>query len=119
MALKKVIVVGGGPAGMIAAATAANEGAEVTIFEKMDRLGRKLLITGNGRCNLTNSAELDGFLAEFSDRGRFVKPVFCRFFNGELIKLFKELGVRTKIERGGRVFPNSDSSKEVLDALVG
>ncbi|MFC2062309.1 NAD(P)/FAD-dependent oxidoreductase, partial [Elusimicrobiota bacterium] len=75
-------------------------------------------ITGNGRCNLTNSAKLQDFLKQFSDRGRFIKPVFCQFFNKDLIALINNLGVKTKIERGGMIFPKSDSSKEVLDNLL-
>lgn len=102
----------------MAAAIATKEGAAVTLLEKMDQPGRKLLITGNGRCNLTNSAEMQDFLNQFSDRGRFIKPVFCQFFNTDLISLFNDIGVKIKVERGGRVFPRSDSSKEVLDALL-
>lgn len=102
----------------MASGSASEEGAEVLLLEKMDMPGRKLQITGKGRCNLTNTVELPEFLKKFSDRGRFLKPAFCRFFNTELIEFFRQIGVPTKVERGGRVFPESDSAKEVVAALL-
>ncbi len=118
MTSKKIIVIGGGTAGLMASGSASEEGAEVLLLEKMDMPGRKLQITGKGRCNLTNTAELPEFLKKFSDRGRFLKPAFCRFFNTELIEFFRQIGVPAKVERGGRVFPESDSAKEVVAALL-
>ncbi|MCD6312070.1 MAG: NAD(P)/FAD-dependent oxidoreductase [Elusimicrobia bacterium] len=116
---KKIIVAGGGPAGLMAALTAAEDGADVTLLEKMDSVGRKLRITGKGRCNITNSAELSDFLKKFSDKGRFIKPSFYRFSNTDLIEFFERNNVPTKTERGGRIFPESDKAGDVVGALVG
>ncbi|MEA2081134.1 MAG: NAD(P)/FAD-dependent oxidoreductase [Elusimicrobiota bacterium] len=113
----KIIVVGGGPAGLMAAITAVEAGAGVTLLEKMDRVGKKLRITGKGRCNITNSAEMPDFLKTFSDRGRFIKPSFYRFSNSDLIEFFERNNVPVKTERGGRVFPESDSAEDVVGAL--
>ena len=115
--MNKIIVVGGGPAGLMAALTAAEAGADVTLLEKMDSVGKKLRITGKGRCNLTNSAELSDFLKTFSDNGRFVKPSFYSFFNTDLIEFFAKNNVPVKTERGGRVFPESDSAADVVTVL--
>ncbi|MBA3051563.1 NAD(P)/FAD-dependent oxidoreductase, partial [bacterium] len=108
--MKKVIVVGGGPAGLMAAITASEESADVTLLEKMPSAARKLAITGKGRCNLTNSAGMADFLKKFSDGGRFIKPSFYRFFNSDLMEFFENNNVPLKTERGGRVFPESDKS---------
>ncbi|MBU3955667.1 NAD(P)/FAD-dependent oxidoreductase [bacterium] len=117
--MKKIIIIGGGPAGLMAAVTSAEDGADVTLLEKMDRVGRKLRITGKGRCNLTNSAGRSDFLKKFSDGGRFIKPSFYRFSNTDLIEFFARNNVPVKTERGGRVFPESDSSEDVVGALIG
>ena len=114
-----VLVVGGGPAGLMAAGQAAALGAETLLLEKMDRPGRKLRITGKGRCNLTNVAPLDAFLAHFGPNGRFLRQAFHRFFTDDLLAFFETIGVRTVTERGGRVFPLSEDAGDVVDALVG
>jgi predicted Rossmann fold flavoprotein len=119
MAARQVIVVGGGPAGLMAAGQAAQGGARTILLEKMNRPGRKLRITGKGRCNLTNIATLDDFIAHFGDSGRFLRQAFSRFFSEDLIAFLTQLGVSTVTERGGRVFPTSGDAGEVVDALVG
>ena len=119
MADRRVIVVGGGPAGLIAAGRAAQHGADTLLLEKMERPGRKLRITGKGRCNLTNVAPLSEFIAHFGPDGRFLRQAFHRFFTADLIALLDSLDVHTVTERGGRVFPASGQAREVVDALVG
>ncbi len=118
MAEYKVIVVGGGAAGLMAAGQAAEMGARTLLLEKMSRPGRKLRITGKGRCNLTNVAPLAEFIAHFGDSGRFLRQAFSRFFAPDLVAFFQDLGVRTVVERGGRIFPVSDQAQDVVDALV-
>ncbi len=115
---RQVIVVGAGAAGLMAAGQAAETGAEVLLLEKMERPGRKLRIAGKGRCNLTNVAPLDDFLAHFGPNGRFLRQAFARFFAPDLVAFFEGLGVRTVTERGGRVFPASGEAQDVVDALV-
>ena len=114
-----VAVVGGGPAGMMAAGRAAELGARVILVEKNDSLGKKLLITGGGRCNLTN-AEFDTrkFLEKFKDSDKFLFSTFSRFGIKETLDFFHRLGVETKIENEQRVFPVSDNAKTVFDALL-
>ncbi len=115
---KQVIVIGGGPAGLMAAGQAASMGADVLLLEKMDRPGRKLQITGKGRCNITNIAEMEDFIAHFGPNGRFLRGAFYRFFSDDLLALLADLGVETITERGGRVFPTSEQADDVVDALV-
>lgn len=115
---KKVIVVGGGPAGLIAAAVAAENGADVLLFDKNKLLGRKLRITGKGRCNITNSADISDFINCVRTNPQFMYSAFYSFTNDDAIKLFNSLGVETKEERGGRIFPVSDSARDVAEALV-
>ena len=103
---------------MMAAGRAAELGADTLILEKMNRPGRKLRITGRGRCNLTNVAPLSHFITRFGPNGQFLRQAFSRFFSAELVALFEELGVPTVTERGGRVFPVSGQAREVVDALV-
>ncbi len=117
MAGKKLIVVGGGPAGMIAAGTAGSRGLDVVMLEKNERLGRKLLITGKGRCNITNITDLEGLIANVPDNGKFLFSAFHTFSNRSLLDLLHSLGLKTKVERGGRVFPKSDRSSDVVTAL--
>jgi len=115
---RQVIVVGGGAAGLMAAGQAAELGAETLLLEKMDCPGRKLCITGKGRCNLSNVAPLSEFITHFGPNGRFLRQAFFRFFTPELGAFFEALGVPTVTERGGRVFPVSDQAQDVVDALV-
>lgn len=115
---RRVIVVGGGAAGLMAAGQAAEMGAETLLLEKMDRPGRKLRISGKGRCNLTNVVPRSEFLTHFEPQGHFLRPAFYRFFNQDLVAFFEELGVPTVTERGGRVFPASGEAQDVVDALV-
>jgi predicted Rossmann fold flavoprotein len=118
MARRKVIVVGAGAAGLMAAGQAAELGAETLLLEKMNRPGRKLGISGKGRCNLTNVAPLSEFITHFAPNGRFLRQAFSQFFTSELVAFFEEMGVRTVTERGGRVFPASGQAQDVVDALV-
>jgi predicted Rossmann fold flavoprotein len=115
---RRVIVIGGGAAGLMAAGQAAELGAETLLLEKMNRPGRKLRITGKGRCNLTNVAPVSEFIAHFGTNGRFLRQAFSQFFSPELIAFFEVLGVRTVTERGGRVFPAGDAAEDVVDALA-
>jgi predicted flavoprotein YhiN len=102
---------------MMAAARAAQCGAQVTLFEKMPRPGSKLLLTGNGRCNLTNATELDSFISMFGPNGRFLYPAFRRFFRPELLGLLAGYGIQTITEDDGRIFPATGRADTVLDAL--
>lgn len=115
--MKQVIVVGGGAAGMMAAYVAADMGAQVILLEKNAILGKKLLITGKGRCNLTNSATREGFINNTPGNGRFMHSVFSQFDNSALMEFFEMRGVKLKIERGGRVFPVDDDASSVVNAL--
>jgi predicted Rossmann fold flavoprotein len=113
-----VIVVGAGAAGLMAAGQAAQAGARTLLLERMDRPGRKLRISGKGRGNLTNTDPIPAFIAHFGPNGRFLRNAFARFFSDDLIAFLAGLGVRTESERGGRIFPRSDSAQDVVDALV-
>ena len=114
----QVIVVGGGAAGLISAGQAAEQGAETLLLEKMSSPGRKLRITGKGRCNLTNTVSLPEFITHFGSNGRFLRQAFSRFFISELVTFFETLGVNTVTERGGRVFPASGKAQDVINALI-
>jgi len=118
MTPRHVIVIGAGPAGLMAAGQAAEQGATVLLLEKMDRPGRKLRITGKGRCNLTNVAPLSDFVAHFGPNGRFLRQAFSRFFTPDLVAFLEGLGVPTVTERGGRVFPASQEATDIVDALL-
>ena len=108
-----IIVIGGGAAGLFAAMRAAENGAQVTILEKMDRPGRKLAITGKGRCNLTTGKDVQAALKEFGANGKFLRGAFSRFYSAELIETFSKLGVEVAVERGQRVFPLSMRAPDV------
>lgn len=115
--MKKIIVIGGGAAGIIASIRAAENSAHVTLLEKMPKVGRKLKITGKGRCNLTNSAEIEEFVNNIHN-GKFLYSALKGFSAVDTVNFFESLGVKTKIERGGRIFPISDDANEILDALI-
>lgn len=114
---KKIVVVGGGAAGMMAAIRAAEQGASVTLLEPNERLGKKLNITGKGRCNVTNNAGLEELLANVPKNGKFLYSVFSRFDGRDAMAFFEKLGVPLKTERGNRVFPVSDSAFDISAAL--
>ena len=113
----KVAVVGGGPAGIMAAAGAASLGADVLLIEQNSYLGKKMGITGKGRCNITNACDIRDFIANIPINGKFMHSAFYAFSNDDMINLLNSYGVETKIERGNRVFPVSDKAKTVVDAL--
>ena len=115
--MSKVLIVGGGAAGMMAAVTAARQGDEVSLFEKNEKLGKKLFITGKGRCNITNAADIEAFFRAMNSNPKFMYSGFYSFTNDQVIQFFEDLGVQTKIERGDRVFPVSDHSSDVINAL--
>ncbi|MBQ9070419.1 MAG: NAD(P)/FAD-dependent oxidoreductase [Clostridia bacterium] len=114
---KKIAVIGGGPAGMMAAGTAIDCGAEVTIFEHTDRLGKKLAITGKGRCNVTNNCSVNDFMENVTRNPRFLYTALYAFPPEKAIEFFEELGVKLKTERGNRVFPDDDKAKTIVDAM--
>jgi len=114
----RVIVIGAGPAGLMAAGEAAGGGAAVTLFDGEDRPGKKLMLTGKGRCNLSNTLPLERFLEGFGKNGVFLRNACHRFFSGHLREFFAGIGVETAIERGGRIYPASGGAAAVLDALL-
>ncbi len=113
----RTIVIGGGAAGLMAAGIAAQKGSEVILLEKMGQTGRKIGISGKGRCNLTNVAELNDFLAHFGKNGRFLRQCFQQFFAPELIDFFESRNLPMVTERGGRVFPKSGRALDVVRVL--
>lgn len=113
-----VLVIGGGAAGMMAAIWAARCGAKVVLWEKMERPGKKLAITGKGRCNVTSAAPVDEIIKNLPGNGRFMHSAFAAFDNRAVMDFFEELGVPLKVERGQRVFPQSDRAADVIDALL-
>ena len=115
--MSKVLIAGGGAAGMFAACAAAECGHQVTICEKNDRLGRKLFITGKGRCNITNACDMEGLFEAVVSNPKFLYSSFYGFTNQDVVDFFERAGVPTKIERGGRVFPVSDHSSDVIRGL--
>ena len=114
----KVIIIGGGPAGMLAAISAAKENNEVILLEKNNSLGRKLLITGKGRCNITSSIEIDEFIKNIPGNGRFLYSAFQNYTNQDIIELIESNGIKVKEERGNRIFPVTDKAEDVLNCLV-
>ncbi|MDD5506040.1 MAG: NAD(P)/FAD-dependent oxidoreductase [Candidatus Omnitrophica bacterium] len=113
----KIVVIGAGPSGMMAAIRAAGLGQDVTLLERKDSPGNKLLLSGKGRCNLTNTEQLEYFLKRFSKNGDFLRDAFKKFFNRQLIDFFEERGLKLKIERQMRVFPQDGRAASVLDIL--
>lgn len=115
--MNKVIIVGGGAAGMMAAIFAARNGHQVSIYEKNEKLGKKLFITGKGRCNITNAGDMDTLFESVMSNRKFLYSGFYSFSNQDVIAFFEQLGCKTKIERGNRVFPVSDKSSDVIGAM--
>ena len=113
----KIAVIGGGPAGMMAAGTAIRNGAEVTIFESTNRLGKKLAITGKGRCNVTNNSNTEEFLENVTKNPRFLYAALDAFSTSDAMSMFEMLGVELKVERGKRVYPKSDKAIDIVDAM--
>ena len=116
--MKKIIVIGAGAAGMMAAAKAAENGAEVILLEKMKRVGKKMLITGKGRCNITNTASVPELIKNMIGNGSFLNSAIRAFDNEDVVSFFNELGLVTKVERGGRVFPESDKAADVVGTMM-
>lgn len=116
--INKVGIIGGGPSGIIAAGYAASRGQDVTLFEKNERLGKKMYITGKGRCNITNASPIDTFFDNVATNHNFLYSSFYSFTNDDIINLLKENGLAVKVERGNRVFPVSNKSSDVLKALT-
>jgi predicted Rossmann fold flavoprotein len=114
MIMKKVIIIGGGAAGMIAAIKAAERGYEVIIIEKNEKLGKKVFITGKGRCNVTTSKEIEDIIKNIKGNGSFMYSALYTFSNLDLMKMIEDKGVKLKIERGDRVFPESDKSSDII-----
>ncbi len=112
--MQHVLIIGGGAAGLMAAVSAAQQGARVTVLEKMKEIGRKLLITGKGRCNITNNCEIAELVKNMPGNGSFLYSSFHAFTNQDVIDFFNQAGLPTKVERGGRVFPVSDQARDVI-----
>lgn len=115
--MSKVVVIGGGAAGMFASVFAARNGNEVHLFEKNEKTGKKLFITGKGRCNITNAGDMETLFRSVVSNPKFLYSSFYGYTNEDVISFFEEIGVKTKIERGNRVFPVSDHSSDVIDGL--
>jgi len=111
------IIIGAGPAGMMAAIRAAERNKKTLLIERNNTLGKKLLISGKGRCNLTNSCDVGDFLEQFSQTRAFLRNAFAKFFNTDLMSFFQDAHLKLKVERGGRVFPQSDKSDDILGVL--
>ena len=116
--MKQIVVIGGGAAGLMAAVIAGREGDRVILLEKMNMVGKKMGITGKGRCNITNSADISDFIKNTPGNGKFLYGAYERFSNIDLLALLHEWGLKTKVERGGRVFPESDSALEVRNLFM-
>jgi len=115
---KRTVVIGAGPAGMMAAGTAAKRGIETILLEKNKRPGTKLLLTGKGRCNITNNTDIQGLIDNTPGNGSFLYSAFYTFSNEDIIRFFNENRLPTKLERGGRIFPESDRAADVRDTLL-
>lgn len=116
--MKSVVVIGGGAAGLMAAVIAGREGAKVTLLEKMNYVGKKMGITGKGRCNITNACDMSDFIKNTPGNGKFLYGAYERFTNEDLLQLLHDAGLETKVERGGRVFPASDSALDVRNTFM-
>ena len=116
--MKRVIVIGGGAAGLMTAVIAGREGAKVTLLEKMNYVGKKMGITGKGRCNITNACDMSDFIKNTPGNGKFLYGAYERFTNEDLLQLLHDAGLETKVERGGRVFPASDSALDVRNTFM-
>lgn len=116
--MKRVVVIGGGAAGLMAAVIAGREGAKVTLLEKMNYVGKKMGITGKGRCNITNASDMSEFIKNTPGNGKFLYGAYERFTNEDLLQLLHDTGLETKVERGGRVFPASDSALDVRNTFM-
>ena len=114
----KTVVIGGGPSGMMAAISAAISGDTVTLLEKESKLGQKLLITGKGRCNITSSLPMGEFINNVPGNGRFLYSSFQEFTNQDIINLLEKHGLKTKVERGNRIFPVTDKAESVLNCFI-
>lgn len=114
---KQIIVIGAGVGGMMAAGRAAELGAHVLLLEKMERPGKKILVSGNGGCNLTNSRDLNSFIAQFGDNGSFLNNAFNRFFRDELLAFLHRHGIETKTEPNGKIYPASDNARDIVRLL--
>jgi predicted flavoprotein YhiN len=117
MVNRRVIVIGAGASGMMAAGQAAESGAEVLLLEKTEQAGKKILISGKTRCNLTNTKELDDFIAMYGANGNFLFHTFNHYFRDDLLTFLSRYGVETKTERGGRIFPVSDNAQDIVKAF--
>ena len=115
--MSKVIVIGGGAAGMMAAIAAAENGNEVHLYEKNEKLGKKLFITGKGRCNITNACDMEDLMKQIVTNPRFLYGAFSTFDNMAVMDFFERIGLEIKTERGMRVFPQSDHSSDVIRVL--
>lgn len=116
--MKRVVVIGGGAAGLMAAVIAGREGAKVTLLEKMNYVGKKMGITGKGRCNITNACDMSDFIKNTPGNGKFLYGAYERFTNEDLLQLLHDASLETKVERGGRVFPASDSALDVRNTFM-
>ena len=116
--MKRVVVIGGGAAGLMAAVIAGREGAKVTLLEKMNYVGKKMGITGKGRCNITNACDMFDFIKNTPGNGKFLYGAYERFTNEDLLQLLHDAGLETKVERGGRIFPASDSALDVRNTFM-
>ena len=114
----KTVVIGGGPSGMMSAISASSKGDEVILLEKENSLGKKLLITGKGRCNITSSLPMSEFINNIQGNGKFLFSCFQEFTNQDIINFLKKNGLEVKNERGNRIFPVTDKAQSVLDCFI-
>ena len=115
--MSKVMIIGGGAAGMMAAIAAAYNGNDVTLFEKNEKLGKKIFITGKGRCNVTNASDIENHFKNIINNSKFLYSAYSTFDSEAVMNLIESAGIKLKIERGNRVFPESDKSSDIIYAL--